>query len=149
MDGWRKVYCEPFLAQALPTAPFMAFKNHHSTGALLSHKRRKFHSKPVQDTLQADRSVPFRLQRFNRPRCKTALTKVHQPAALRDFDRTCENRHCQVCPNLTHPNYVASTVHQTTHPVDTALTCRSQGFVSTTSPAKVAGSNMLVRPAGA
>ena len=126
MDGWRRVYREPFLARAVPTAPFTAFKNHYSIGALLSHKRRKFHSKPVQDTLQADRSVPFRLQRFNQPRRRTALTKVHQPAALRASDRTCGNQCCQVSPNLTQPDYMASTVHQTTHPLNTALTCRLQ-----------------------
>ena len=129
-DRWKRVYREPFLAQALPTAPFTTFKNHHTVGALLSHKRRKFHSTPTQDTLQADRRVPFLFQRFNRPRRKKDLAKARQSMVeLRTIDRTCGNQRCQVCPRLKHPSYVASTVHQTTHPVGTNITCRTSGVV--------------------
>lgn len=129
-DRWRRVHREPFLARALPTAPFTAFRNHRSLGALLSHKRRKFHSTPTHPTLQADRSTPFRPQRFNRPRRKRDLAKAHQAAAiLRSVDRTCDNRRCQVCPRLRHPKFVASTVHQTTHPVDQSITCTTLGIV--------------------
>ena len=48
---------------------------------------------------------------------------------LRTTDRTCDNQCCQVCPRLNHPSYVASTVHQTTHPVDSNITCRTSGVV--------------------
>lgn len=126
---WKRVYREPFLTEALPTAPFTAYRNHHSVGALLSHKRRTFHTIPCQATLQPDHMMAFAPQKFNRPRRRGVLIKTRPPITLRTVDLTCGNNRCLVCPRLAHPNYVASTVHQTTHPVDISLKCYTKGVV--------------------
>ena len=127
--AWDRVYRDPFLSQALPTPPFPAFKNHPSLGAMLSHKRKQFDSKPEQPSLRPERGIDFVHQRFNRPRRIQDLKKSKLPKSLRSVDRCCGNTRCLVCPLLSHPNYVASRSKQTTHPVGNNLRCTTPGIV--------------------
>ena len=120
---------DPFLSNALPTPPFAAFRNHLSIGGMLSHKRKIFNSHPIQPSMDPNKSVEFVHQRYNRPRRKQVLDKLNISKVLRSTDHSCGNRRCLVCPLLRHPNFVPSTVKETTHPVDTSLHCRSMGVI--------------------
>ena len=128
-QAWDRVYRDPFLSRTVPTPPFPAFKNHPTLGALLSHKRKQFHSVPVQPSLRPERGIPFIHPRFNRPRRKQDLNRAGAPRVLRTVDRSCGNKRCLVCPFLQHPNYVASKTNGTTHPVTHGLRCTTTGVV--------------------
>ena len=97
---WERVYREPFLTEALPTAPFRAYRNHHSVGALLSHMRRTFHTIPCQAMLQPDHMMTFAPQKFNRPRRRGVLIKTRPPITLRSVDLTCGNNRCHSVSSL-------------------------------------------------
>ena len=113
----------------VPTAPFLAFKNHATLGKILSHKRNVFHASPLHPSLQPSRRVHFTFQKFNRPRRVQDRFKLNAPMALRRVDHTCNNRRCTMCPHLLLAPYIASHSNGRTVPVDNTLHCMSRGVI--------------------
>ena len=112
--SWSRVQKDPFLYTALPTPPFLARKNHLYIGQVLSHNLK---------------SVSHSNTKNQQAKAQTGLDQgspTYEPKVHRSF---VWKPSLPVCPQLLHPNYVASTTTKMTHPVDTTLHCRSQGVV--------------------
>ena len=120
---------DPFVSMAVPTAPFLAFKNHPTLGRTLSHKRKLFGDCPPHPSLHPSRGVQFSFQRFNRPRRAQDMRHLRVPASLRRVDRTCGNRRCTVCPQRTLAPYITAHSKGVTIPVNNGLHCLSEGIV--------------------
>lgn len=128
-ERWCEATADPFLSVAVPTAPFLAFRNHPTLGRILSHKRRVFSDCPPHPSLHPSRGAQFTFQRFNRPRRAQDRHKLKAPVLLKRIDHTCGNRRCTVCPRLSLAPYITSHSNGRTVPVNNSLHCRSEGVI--------------------
>ena len=126
---WREATMDPFLSVAVPTAPFLAFKNHPTLGRILSHKRKEFQDCPSHPSLQPDHMAQFTFQKFNRPRRAQDRQKLKIPTCLRRVDRSCNNKRCTVCPRLSSAPYITSHSNGRTIPTNNTLHCQSKGVI--------------------
>ena len=109
---WLGIDSDPHLNKKFPCPPIVSNRNYRSLGRLISKK-----------TIHNPECIP---QTHHLPPHEPQLLPLPPPSRQ---NKLCSSMRCKVCPILTRAHCIRNIHTKVTYPIDTSLTCYTQGII--------------------